>query len=111
MNLSLCSEITTSPCLERLQILNINKSSVRANKDNIQVSSRNARKVTVLSSQYVSGQVEGTRLVGKPYSKPRQKLGFIRTLLIDNYDSYTYNIYQELSVVNGCKISISLIYI
>ncbi|KAL6010287.1 hypothetical protein ACLOJK_000718 [Asimina triloba] len=26
---------------------------------------------------------------------------FLRTLLIDNYDSYTYNIYQELSVVNG----------
>ncbi|RRT54836.1 hypothetical protein B296_00033262 [Ensete ventricosum] len=25
----------------------------------------------------------------------------VRTLLIDNYDSYTYNIYQELSVVNG----------
>ncbi|XP_044956771.1 probable aminodeoxychorismate synthase, chloroplastic isoform X1 [Hordeum vulgare subsp. vulgare] len=25
----------------------------------------------------------------------------VRTLLIDNYDSYTYNIFQELSVVNG----------
>ncbi|KAG1331965.1 Aminodeoxychorismate synthase, chloroplastic [Cocos nucifera] len=25
----------------------------------------------------------------------------VRTLLIDNYDSYTYNIHQELSVVNG----------
>lgn len=25
----------------------------------------------------------------------------MRTLLIDNYDSYTYNIFQELSVVNG----------
>ncbi|KAL0916654.1 hypothetical protein M5K25_014182 [Dendrobium thyrsiflorum] len=25
----------------------------------------------------------------------------VRTLLIDNYDSYTYNIYQELAVVNG----------
>ena len=25
----------------------------------------------------------------------------VRTLLINNYDSYTYNIFQELSVVNG----------
>ncbi|KAI3807749.1 hypothetical protein L1987_23683 [Smallanthus sonchifolius] len=39
--------------------------------------------------------------MGKPLAKPRQKLEFIRTLLIDNYDSYTYNIYQELSVTNG----------
>ncbi|KAG0479539.1 hypothetical protein HPP92_010397 [Vanilla planifolia] len=30
----------------------------------------------------------------------------VRTLLIDNYDSYTYNIYQELAVVNGGLLSI-----
>lgn len=28
----------------------------------------------------------------------------VRTLLIDNYDSYTYNIYQELCVVNGGEL-------
>lgn len=27
----------------------------------------------------------------------------VRSLLIDNYDSYTYNLYQLLSVVNGCE--------
>ncbi|KAK8950950.1 hypothetical protein KSP39_PZI004927 [Platanthera zijinensis] len=31
----------------------------------------------------------------------RPPLQQVRTLLIDNYDSYTYNIYQELAVVNG----------
>src|SRR5476651_958148 len=27
----------------------------------------------------------------------------VRSLLIDNYDSYTYNLYQLLSIVNGCE--------
>ncbi|KAK9075257.1 hypothetical protein SSX86_003578 [Deinandra increscens subsp. villosa] len=112
MSFSLCSnpcEIT-SPCFEKPQSININKvplstSSIRASdfakKDSIQVSSHDARKAAI-SGRYVPGQFEGTGLMGKPLSKrPKQKLEYIRTLLIDNYDSYTYNIYQELSVVNG----------
>uniref|UniRef100_A0A7R9UDA3 aminodeoxychorismate synthase n=1 Tax=Pinguiococcus pyrenoidosus TaxID=172671 RepID=A0A7R9UDA3_9STRA len=27
----------------------------------------------------------------------------VRTLLVDNYDSYTYNLFQLLSIVNGCE--------
>ncbi|GJM97547.1 hypothetical protein PR202_ga14481 [Eleusine coracana subsp. coracana] len=36
---------------------------------------------------------------GEPEAAP------VRTLLIDNYDSYTYNLFQELSVVNGVKLN------
>nr|XP_043615300.1 aminodeoxychorismate synthase, chloroplastic [Erigeron canadensis] len=110
MNFRLCSNASEiiSPSLDGSQSININRSvstsstrgSDLVNKDSIHAPSRDTRKV-VLSSQYVPGQLEGTRLKGKPLSKPRQKLEFIRTLLIDNYDSYTYNIYQELSLVNG----------
>lgn len=27
--------------------------------------------------------------------------GVVHTLLIDNYDSYTYNLFQQLAVING----------
>lgn len=110
MNVTLCSSSSELkyPCVEGLRRSNVNvissKSSVRVpystNKDDIQVSDRAPRKM-VISNHSMPGQLEGAYMEEKQLEWPRQKLGFVRTLLIDNYDSYTYNIYQELSVVNG----------
>ncbi|KAL6578045.1 hypothetical protein OROMI_010373 [Orobanche minor] len=62
--------------------------------------SRVAKKAFI-SCHLVPGQLEGSHVRKKKVHEPSLKLEFIRTLLVDNYDSYTYNIYQELSVING----------
>ncbi|WCJ19342.1 Aminodeoxychorismate synthase chloroplastic [Euphorbia peplus] len=67
-----------------------------------------SRKRTAVSCQLMPGHLEGN-FMGKrrleesssSSSSSTRKVDYVRTLLIDNYDSYTYNIYQELSVVNG----------
>ena len=44
----------------------------------------------------------GTSGFGPETHSPARKLVRpTKTLLIDNYDSYTYNLYQSLAVVNG----------
>lgn len=115
MNFTLRSsppEITASS-LESLRSKNTNllasKASIKvgdfANKENIQAFNRDARKV-VISSQLVPHRLEGSHMRKKRLEEPNRKLEFTRTLLIDNYDSYTYNIFQELSIINGCKSSL-----
>ncbi|KAG8651198.1 hypothetical protein MANES_07G101300v8 [Manihot esculenta] len=71
-----------------------------AKNENVQQSYRNGKRM-VISSQLMPGHLEGSFMGNKQLQDPSRKLDFVRTLLIDNYDSYTYNIYQELSVVNG----------
>ncbi|XP_041001887.1 aminodeoxychorismate synthase, chloroplastic isoform X1 [Juglans microcarpa x Juglans regia] len=110
MSFSLCSSSSELKyhCVEGLRRSNVNppmsKPSLRvcnsSRRDNIQMSDRDPRKIAV-SNHFLPGQLEGPYLLKKPLEKPSEKLEYVRTLLIDNYDSYTYNIYQELSIVNG----------
>ncbi|KAK4279689.1 hypothetical protein QN277_011428 [Acacia crassicarpa] len=69
-------------------------------KNNIQAIRSGAGR-RAISSQLMPNHIEESYKRNKHLQLPIKKLDFVRTLLIDNYDSYTYNIYQALSVVNG----------
>ncbi|CAI9091064.1 OLC1v1025984C1 [Oldenlandia corymbosa var. corymbosa] len=69
-------------------------------KDTIRVHNRCTRKV-IVSSHLVPYHLEGSIPAKAQLNGTNGKLQHVRTLLIDNYDSYTYNIFQELTIVNG----------
>ncbi|PON45005.1 Para-aminobenzoate synthase, component I [Trema orientale] len=90
------------PYVDGLRCTDINLMMSRPSKrvDNAVVSNHEARKV-VMSSNLIPRHLQGPFIRKKKLDERGQKLKFVRTLLIDNYDSYTYNIFQELSVING----------
>ncbi|XP_048231809.1 aminodeoxychorismate synthase, chloroplastic isoform X2 [Ricinus communis] len=109
MKLALCSSLDLANLSVQGLRCNSGKSFVGvgfvANNDYVQESynscNNGSKRKMAVSCHLMPGHLEGSFMGKKKLEEPSRKLEFFRTLLIDNYDSYTYNIYQELSVVNG----------